>query len=82
MLNIKHQFIIYIDHKSFIGFFNTKYYKDIFTYEINKLCLLSICIQYILSKKNIIIDSLFQIIFNNTNYFPNWLVHRLVKEVF
>lgn len=32
ILNIECQSIIYIDHKSFIRFFNVGYYEDIFAY--------------------------------------------------
>ena len=31
IFNIKEVFIIYIDYKPFIGFFNADYYKDIYT---------------------------------------------------
>ena len=36
----------------------------------------------IFQKKNMVIDGLSQVIFNNPNYFPNRLVSKLAKEVF
>lgn len=44
--------------------------------------MLNIHIQQILGKKNTVANSLSQVIFNNANYSPNWLVSKLAKEVF
>lgn len=58
ILNVVHQLVIYTDHKPLVGFLNAKYYKNIFADWTNKLCLLNICIQYILKKKNTIENGL------------------------
>lgn len=81
ILNTRYQSII-INNKLCIRFFNTEYHKDIFAYWANKLCLLNICTQYILGKKNLVTDGLSYVIFNNTNYYPNQLIYRLAKKVF
>lgn len=71
-----------MDYKHFIKFLNTKYHENIFPCYANVLCLLNIYIQHILKLKNIIADSLFQVIFNKFNSFPTKLVGKLIKEIF
>ena len=82
MLNTEHQSVVYIDHKPLVGFLNAEYHKNIFARWANKLCLLNIRIQYISRKKNMVVDGLSQVIFNNPDCSPNRLVSKLVKEVF
>lgn len=81
ILNAKQESVIHIDHKPLDKFINIKYLKKIFVYWANKLWLLNIYIHYIMKKKNLILDKLSQIIFNNPNYLPNWLIQKLAKEV-
>lgn len=71
MLNADHQFILYTDHKPFVGFFNLDYYKNIFARSANKLRLFSICIQRISGKQNVVADNLSQVIFNNIDCSPD-----------
>lgn len=82
MLNAEYQSIVYTDHKPLVGFFNAEYQEDIFAYQANKLRLLNIRIQYIPEKKNMVANGLSQIIFNNRDCSPNWLVNKLSKKVF
>lgn len=82
MLNAEYQSLIHKDHKPFIRFLTTEYHKDIFVCWTNELCLLKICILYIIRKKNIVVDRLSQVIFNNLDYSPDWLVSKLPKKVF
>ena len=82
MLNIDQRFIVHTDYKPVIKFNNKKYPKGIFMRLVNKLHFFHICIQYILRKKNIIVNCLSQIIFNNTHCTPARLVYKLAKEVY
>lgn len=70
MLNVKYQSILHTYFKSFVGFLNIEYHEDIFVHWANKLLLLNIQVHYIPIKKNIVTNSLFQVIFNNANCFP------------
>ena len=51
MLNAKHQFIIHRHYKTFVGFLNVEYHKNIFAHLANKLRLFNIRIQYISEEK-------------------------------
>ena len=82
MLNAEYQSVVHTDHKSLMKFLNAEYHEDIFACWANILCLLNICIPYIPSNKNIIANRLSQVIFNNPDYSPYWLVNKLAKEVF
>ena len=81
MLHADQQSMVYTDHKPLVEFINVKYHKSIFARQANKLHLFHICIQQTLRKKNLVADSLSQIIFNNTNCTPACLVYKLAKEV-
>lgn len=75
-------FFLNIDYKLVIRFYDAKYYQNIFAHPANELCLLNIFIQYIFTKKNIAVDGLFQIIFINATCSSDWLINKLIREVF
>ena len=80
--NADQQSIIHTNHKPVLEFINAKYQDSIFAPWVNKLQLFHIHIQQILETKNTLANTLFQIIFNNTNCTSAHLVHKLIKQVY
>ena len=81
ILNTKKVSIIYIDYKPFIGFFNTDYYENIYTYQAEKLRRLYIKLIYIKGEINLAANDLLKVLFDIPDYKFNKIIKKIVPEV-